>query len=126
MMLIKKNLMNEQNILFDDWKPRKAIFGDVSRENPFIQFTKEDIEKYRRYESEKNIPSRFKGITTALSRSLYEPLKPNQILYETTYNCYGKYPPNVHTIPYGYYGLNTRFTNKKAYHGNYRNHSFNC
>ena len=38
---------------------------------------------------------------------------------------YGKYEPNVHTTPYSYHGLNTRFTGKKTLQGNYRNHSLN-
>lgn len=45
--------------------------------------------------------------------------------FQTSYTEYGKYAPNIHTLPYSYHGLNTRFTAKRTLHGNYRNHSMN-
>jgi hypothetical protein len=46
-------------------------------------------------------------------------------VFHTEAQEYGKYQPNIHTRPYSYHGLSTKFTAKKTTQGNYRNHSFN-
>ena len=81
---------------------------------------------FRRYQSERNLPDRFLGQTSAQDNTLYQPREArNNPTFRTSYQDYGRYGPNVHTAAQSYHGLNTRFTARKTEHGNYRNHSLN-
>ena len=69
------------------------------------------------------LPSRFKSAAAAAAG--LNPSKVPDPNYNTSYEEYGKFKPNVHTQPYSYHGLNTRFSHKKHQQGMYRNHSLN-
>jgi hypothetical protein len=89
---------------------------------------------YRRYQEERALPERFLGQNPAQSRALSAPKSltsqmPTNASFNPVFHTeaqeYGKYQPNIHTRPYSYHGLSTKFTAKKTTQGNYRNHSFN-
>ena len=81
----------------------------------------------RRYQEEHKLPLRFKGTTVASANALFNPREPPPIdpTFRTSYQDYGKYPPNKHTQPYSYHGLNTKFSQKKFGQGMFKNNSFN-
>ena len=73
------------------------------------------------------MPRRFAATSVANQNVLFNPreVQPPDPNFRTSYQDYGKYPPNVHTQPYSYHGLNTKFSQKKFNQGMYKNHSFN-
>ena len=82
---------------------------------------------FRRFQNQEHLPKRFTSLSVAKQNALFNPrdVAPPDPTFRTTYAEYGKYPPNKHTQPYSYHGLNTRFSQKKFNQGMYKNHSFN-
>jgi hypothetical protein len=127
----------------------RPVRTNTSLDNPFLRLTQEEYRTLRylsfyvtlnrftrkcksfvsrrRYQEERHLPDRFLGQTAAQDNMLYQrkeapPANPS---FQTTAQEYGKYHPNIHTMPYSYHGLSTKFTAKKTEFGNYRNHSLN-
>ncbi|XP_018323279.1 UPF0691 protein C9orf116 [Agrilus planipennis] len=63
-------------------------------------------------------PSWFHGYGTERQ----PPLHP---CYRTTSGDYGRYPPNIHSVPTSYYPHVSEFTNFLSRFGMYRNYSLN-
>ena len=106
--------------------PFAAPVGQAtSLENPLLRLTEEEYRTLRRYQEERALPDRFLGQVTAQRKAFFAPKVPRNPVFQTTSQEYGKYQPNVHTMPYSYHGINTKFTALKTVQGNYRNHSLN-
>ena len=103
------------------------IFSYIWTENGLHNRSLYFLNNFRRYAEESHLPNRFLGQNPAQDNALFNPVQPPPAnpTFQTTAQEYGKYQPNIHTMPYSYHGLNTKFTAKKTVQGNYRNHSLN-
>jgi len=100
---------------------------DESLENPLLGLNSQEYLAFKRYQQEHKLPLRFKTASAASENALYHPREPPSVdpTLRTSYQDYGKFLPNVHTQPYSYHGLNTKFSQKKFGQGMYKNNSFN-
>ena len=134
------NVTNAQDL----GKYSRPFPTDISLENPLLGLSPQEylafkwvmyllltsnagLLFFRRYQQDRKLPVRFLAQSVASDNALYNPRDPPPTAptFRTSYQDYGQYPPNKHTQPYSYHGLNTKFSQKKFNQGMYKNNSFN-